>query len=69
MLWIAGRQPDYPSASSRIDHPDWVAVRAGHAGLEGKGEIPIRELVKQPLRMRRSVLRLDAAQPTAQGDQ
>ena len=38
----------------RFDHPDWVAMQTRQAGLEGTGEIRLRELVKQSLRMRPS---------------
>ena len=37
-----------------IGHPDWVALQTRQAGLEGTGEIRLRELVKQSLRMRPS---------------
>ncbi|MGJ9413430.1 CpaF family protein [Aeromicrobium sp. CF4.19] len=35
-------------------HPDWVALQTRQAGLEGTGEIPLRSLVKEALRMRPS---------------
>jgi pilus assembly protein CpaF len=38
----------------KFDHPDWVAMQTRQAGLEGTGEIRLRELVKQALRMRPS---------------
>ncbi|MDQ3165020.1 MAG: Flp pilus assembly complex ATPase component TadA [Actinomycetota bacterium] len=38
----------------RFAHPDWVALQTRQAGLEGTGEIRLRELVKQSLRMRPS---------------
>ncbi len=38
----------------RFGHPDWVAMQTRQAGLEGTGEIRLRELVKQSLRMRPS---------------
>ncbi|MGH3495971.1 MAG: CpaF family protein [Nocardioidaceae bacterium] len=38
----------------RCGHPDWVAMQTRQAGLEGTGEIRLRELVKQALRMRPS---------------
>jgi pilus assembly protein CpaF len=38
----------------RFEHPDWVAMQTRQAGLEGTGEVPLRELVKQVLRMRPS---------------
>jgi pilus assembly protein CpaF len=40
----------------RFSHPDWVAMQTRQAGLEGTGEIRLRELVKQALRMRPSRL-------------
>jgi pilus assembly protein CpaF len=36
----------------RIDHPDWVALQTRDASLEGSGEIPLRRLVREALRMR-----------------
>jgi len=30
----------------RFSHPDWVAMQTRQAGLEGTGEIRLRELVK-----------------------
>lgn len=36
----------------QCDHPDWVAMQTRQAGLEGTGEIPLRSLVKEALRMR-----------------
>jgi pilus assembly protein CpaF len=38
----------------RFEHPDWVAMQTRQAGLEGTGEVRLRELVKQVLRMRPS---------------
>lgn len=38
----------------RFPHPDWVAMQTRQAGLEGTGEIRLRELVKESLRMRPS---------------
>jgi pilus assembly protein CpaF len=38
----------------KFTHPDWVAMQTRQAGLEGTGEIRLRELVKQALRMRPS---------------
>ena len=38
----------------RFSHPDWVALQTRQAGLEGTGEIRLRELVKQSLRVRPS---------------
>lgn len=37
-------------------HPDWVAMQTRDASLEGTGEIPLRRLVKEALRMRPSRL-------------
>ena len=37
-------------------HPDWVALQTRQAGLEGTGEIRLRHLVKESLRMRPSRL-------------
>lgn len=37
-------------------HPDWVAMQTRQRGLEGTGEIRLRELVKESLRMRPSRL-------------
>ena len=34
------------------DHPDWVAMQTRQAGLEGTGEITLRDLVREALRMR-----------------
>ena len=36
----------------RLEHPDWVALQARDASLEGTGEIPLRRLVREALRMR-----------------
>ena len=36
----------------RLDHPDWVALQTRDAGLEGTGEVPLRRLVREALRMR-----------------
>ncbi len=33
-------------------HPDWVALQTRDASLEGTGEIPLRRLVREALRMR-----------------
>jgi pilus assembly protein CpaF len=33
-------------------HPDWVAMQCRQAGLEGTGEVTLRDLVKEALRMR-----------------
>lgn len=38
----------------RFHHPDWVPLQTRQAGLEGTGEIRLRELVKESLRMRPS---------------
>jgi pilus assembly protein CpaF len=38
----------------RLEHPDWVAMQTRQAGLEGTGEIKLRHLVKEALRMRPS---------------
>jgi pilus assembly protein CpaF len=35
-------------------HPDWVAMQCRQAGLEGTGEVDLRTLVKEALRMRPS---------------
>lgn len=35
-------------------HPDWVALQTRSAGLEGTGEITLRDLVREALRMRPS---------------
>ncbi|CAN5331699.1 ATPase, T2SS/T4P/T4SS family [soil metagenome] len=38
----------------RFNHPDWVAMQTRQSGLEGNGEIQLRHLVKESLRMRPS---------------
>ena len=38
----------------RFSHPDWVPMQTRQAGLEGTGEIRLRDLVKEALRMRPS---------------
>ncbi|UMG91591.1 ATPase, T2SS/T4P/T4SS family [Nocardioides sp. TF02-7] len=38
----------------RFPHPDWVALQTRQEGLEGTGEIRLRDLVKESLRMRPS---------------
>ena len=38
----------------RFSHPDWVAMQTRQQGLEGTGEIKLRDLVKESLRMRPS---------------
>ncbi|MGH3472264.1 MAG: CpaF family protein [Nocardioidaceae bacterium] len=40
----------------RFEHPDWVAMQTRQSGLEGTGEIKLRHLVKESLRMRPSRL-------------
>ena len=36
----------------RFSHPDWVPMQTRQAGLEGTGEISLRDLVRETLRMR-----------------
>lgn len=36
----------------RLQHPDWVALQTRDASLEGTGEVPLRRLVREALRMR-----------------
>jgi pilus assembly protein CpaF len=36
----------------QVSHPDWVALQTRDAGLEGTGEVPLRRLVREALRMR-----------------
>ena len=38
----------------RFSHPDWVALQTRQLGLEGTGEVRLRDLVKEALRMRPS---------------
>ena len=38
----------------RFPHPDWVPMQTRQAGLEGTGEVALRDLVKEALRMRPS---------------
>jgi pilus assembly protein CpaF len=38
----------------RFPHPDWVPMQTRQCGLEGTGEIALRDLVKESLRMRPS---------------
>ena len=38
----------------RFNHPDWVALQTRQLGLEGNGEVRLRDLVKESLRMRPS---------------
>lgn len=40
----------------RLEHRDWVAMQCRQPNLEGTGEIPLRRLVKEALRMRPSRL-------------
>lgn len=56
---IAGVIPDQQrvitiedSAEMKIDHPHLISLESRPANLEGKGEIPIRTLLKNALRMR-----------------
>ncbi|MEI6360729.1 MAG: ATPase, T2SS/T4P/T4SS family [Actinomycetes bacterium] len=36
----------------RLEHPDWVGMQTRDASLEGTGEVPLRRLVREALRMR-----------------
>lgn len=36
----------------QIPHPDWVALQTRDASIEGTGEIPLRRLIRESLRMR-----------------
>ena len=36
----------------RLQHPDWIAMQTRDASLEGTGEIPLRRLIREALRMR-----------------
>jgi pilus assembly protein CpaF len=38
----------------QFPHPDWVAMQTRQEGLEGTGEIRLRDLIKEALRMRPS---------------
>ena len=38
----------------QFNHPDWVPMQTRQSGLEGTGEIQLRDLVKEALRMRPS---------------
>ena len=38
----------------KFPHPDWVPMQTRQAGLEGTGEVRLRDLVKESLRMRPS---------------
>lgn len=40
----------------QLDHPDWVALQTRDASLEGTGDVPLRRLVREALRMRPSRL-------------
>ena len=40
----------------RVPHPDWVQLQTRQAGVEGTGEVRLRDLVKESLRMRPSRL-------------
>jgi len=40
----------------RAENPDWVALQTRQQNLEGKGEISLRKLVKESLRMRPELL-------------
>ncbi len=40
----------------QLSNPDWVALQTRQASLEGTGEIPLRRLIKEALRMRPSRL-------------
>jgi pilus assembly protein CpaF len=35
-----------------LQHPDWIAMQTREAGLDGGGEIPLRRLIREALRMR-----------------
>lgn len=35
-----------------LRHPDWIAMQTREAGLDGAGEIPLRRLIREALRMR-----------------
>ena len=48
----AGGQRARRSSSSSSRYPDWVPMQTRQAGLEGTGEIALRDLVKEALRMR-----------------
>ncbi|MFM6971722.1 MAG: CpaF family protein [Rhodoluna sp.] len=36
----------------RTSHPDWVAMQTRQSNLEGRGEVTLRRLIKEALRMR-----------------
>ena len=38
----------------KLPIPDWVSMQTRQAGLEGTGEVRLRDLVKESLRMRPS---------------
>ena len=38
----------------KFNHPDWVPMQTRQAGLEGTGQVALRQLVKESLRMRPS---------------
>ena len=40
----------------RAENPDWVALQTRQANLEGRGEVSLRRLVKESLRMRPELL-------------
>ena len=40
----------------RADNPDWVALQTRQSNLEGKGEVTLRRLIRESLRMRPSRL-------------
>lgn len=35
-----------------LQHPDWIAMQTRESGLDGAGEIPLRRLIREALRMR-----------------
>jgi pilus assembly protein CpaF len=35
-----------------LEHPDWIALQTRDASIEGTGEVPLRRLVREALRMR-----------------
>jgi pilus assembly protein CpaF len=36
----------------QVAHPDWIALQTRDASIEGSGEIPLRRLIRESLRMR-----------------
>ncbi len=50
----SGSSPARRCSSSRCPAPDWVALQTRQPSLEGTGEIRLRRLVKEALRMRPS---------------